>query len=126
MPTDSELIFDEDGRDRGSFASEWILSHRPGRIDGEWVVFASRSGCSYEPDASLSLLRDFVQLANGNDRVVQRFAAKYGALGLCEAHGLPAHHRLGRVVARSAADQGMMFGNHLDRGVTTQHERARF
>lgn len=96
MPTDSELIFDEDGRDRGSFASEWILSHRPGRIDGEWVVFASRSGCSYEPDASLSLLRDFVQLANGNDRVVQRFAAKYGALGLCEAHGLPAHHRLGK------------------------------
>jgi hypothetical protein len=95
MGTDSELIYDEDGRDRGSFTSEWILSYRPGRIDGEWVVFSPRSICSYEPEASLSLLRDFVQLADGNGRVIQRFAAKHGALGLCEEHSLPAHHRSG-------------------------------
>ena len=96
MSADRELIFDENGRERGSFTSEWFLSRRPGRIDGEWVVFAPGSGYFYEPDPSLSLLRDFVQIADGKDRAVQRFVVKHGALGLCEDHGLPAYHRLGK------------------------------
>jgi hypothetical protein len=89
MPlTDNPLLFDEQGRTRGSFTSEWIITYKGGRVDGHWIVFSTKSFTSYEPEPSLTLLGEFIRLADGDDREITRFARKYGALGLC-AHGLP-------------------------------------
>ncbi len=101
----SGLIFDQNGNARGSFTGHWILTRRGGRIEGESVVFSIRDYTAYEPEPSLTLLGDFVDLADGDPRDITRFARKHGALGLCE-HGLPFGHREGKGRCRGQVKPG--------------------
>lgn len=78
----------------GTLPAGSFLTYKGGRIEGDSVVFNTRKcfAC-YSPRPTRQLLSEFIGLATGDSRKIQKFARRHGALGLCK-HGLPLGHCL--------------------------------
>jgi len=95
MRTDTTgLLYDQDGNPLQSFLGQIIVAHEPGDLVAGDKMLPGKFSRFYEPMPSLRLLGEFVQLEEGADKEIWRFAKKHGMLGLCK-HGKPPYHLRG-------------------------------
>jgi hypothetical protein len=87
----SGLLFDQDGNPMKSFRGQHIVAYEPGELVTGDRIIVGESLRFYEPMPSLELLGAFVQLEEGADKEIYRFAKRHGMLGLCK-HGKPPYH----------------------------------